>query len=73
MFIMEQTKEIMYKKWNRALMADLFCNIISMFYFCLHCRCTQIIIIFIFYFSTDLWVIIFQISNIGINAINDQP
>ena len=57
----EKTKEIMYQKWNRALLADLiwtcgqhvlFCNIFGCF--CLHCACTKIIIILIFSLATDL-------------------
>ena len=54
-------EEIMYWKWNMALLAlliwtfgqhVLFCNIFICF--CLHCACTQIIIILIFSLSTDL-------------------
>ena len=79
MFV-EQTKETVNWKWNMALLADLnwsrgqhvlFSNILCCF--CYICVCAQIIIILIFSLSTDIPVTIFQISNIDINAINNQP
>ena len=48
----------------------LFCNNIWLFVNIF--VCAQIIIMLIFSFSTDFWVTMFQILNIGINAINNE-
>ena len=67
MFV-EVTKEIIYRKWNTALLVDLIwaCGQHVLFHnifvcFCLHCACAQIIITLIFSLSIDLQYFRFQI------------
>ena len=71
----------MSRKWNMDLLVDLvwtcgqhvlFLNIFVCF--CLHqCVHTDHNNLNFLLVTTDLKVTIFQISNIGINAINNQP